>query len=44
VTFRAPVVAERVDDVRERRTRAERVTADLRRVIADGLSRADAPA
>jgi 1-acyl-sn-glycerol-3-phosphate acyltransferase len=44
VTFRPPVVAERVDDVRERRTRAERVTADLQRVIADGLSRADGPA
>ncbi len=44
VTFRAPIVAERIDDVRERRTRAQRATADLRRVIADGLSRADAPA
>jgi 1-acyl-sn-glycerol-3-phosphate acyltransferase len=44
VTFRTPIVAERVDDPGERRARAERVTADLHTVIADGLSRARAPA
>ncbi|HYF10672.1 MAG TPA: lysophospholipid acyltransferase family protein, partial [Actinomycetota bacterium] len=42
VRFGAPVVSERVDDARQRRTRADQVTADLRRAIADGLSRADA--